>query len=113
MDLQFYIKNIARCLGIVDILSAMIQCYQQYTIIKCATTFTNLLSKNHNNIQQAYDLQMKPEKFTRQFIYNLQLHSPRLWSFIRAFYNPKSLLLTVSPYQLSSKLHGMIAHFDT
>ena len=58
-ELKLYINNIARCLCIVDILSARIQYHQWYTLIKFATLFTSWLSTNHNNIQQASDINQK------------------------------------------------------
>ena len=64
MELQFYINKIARCLGIVDILSASRQDNQFKTLIKCSTIFTSRLSTNHKNIQQASDLLSISEQYT-------------------------------------------------
>ena len=47
-ELQFYINNIARCLGIVVILSARIQDRQFNTLIKCYT----FLQANYLQITQ-------------------------------------------------------------
>ena len=54
-ELQFYTKNKTRCQFIVALLYSRIQYYQWYTLIKCATIFTTLLSIIHNSIQQASD----------------------------------------------------------
>ena len=40
-ELQFYINNLERCLGIVNLLSTRIQDHQCYTIIKCVALFTS------------------------------------------------------------------------
>ena len=70
--------------------SAKRQDHQWYSMIKCATYFTIILFKNHNKTQQVSHLQMKLEKYTRPYIYNLQLHSPKLWYYInfRVIYSP-------------------------
>ena len=65
-ELQFYINNIARFLGIVVLLSERIQCHQLNTLIKCSTFFTGRLSTNHNNIQQTSDLLSNIEQYTSQ-----------------------------------------------
>ena len=65
-ELQFYTKNIARCLGLVVLLFARRQYHQLNTLIKCSTIFTSQLSKNHNNIQQVSDIIMFLEKYTAQ-----------------------------------------------
>ena len=99
-ELKFYINIIKRCLGIVIILSASRQDHQWYALIKCATIVTSRVFKNNNNIQQASDIQMKPEQSTRPYIYNLQLYSPRLWYSInfKAIYSPTiTIFLKVSP----------------
>ena len=63
-ELQFYINNITRCLGIVVLLSESRQDHQWYNLIKIATLFTSQLSKNHNNIQQASNLTRISEHYT-------------------------------------------------
>ena len=52
MELQFYINNIIRCLGIVDLISSRRQYHHFYTLIKCATLFKIQLSNNYNYIQK-------------------------------------------------------------
>ena len=53
MELQFYINNIARCLGMVVLLSERRQDHQFNTLIDCSSLFTGRLSTNHNIIKQA------------------------------------------------------------
>ena len=90
-------------LGIVDILSEMIQDHHLNTLINFSTLiFASQLSTNNNNIQQASDIQIKPWQSTSPCIYNLIQYSSRLWSLIRAFYKPKTLFLTIYPPPIMS-----------
>ena len=63
-QLQLYINNIARCLGILDLLSAKRKYHQWNNLIKCYTIFTSHLSTNFKNSQQDYDLQTKRDQST-------------------------------------------------
>ena len=62
-ELQFYIKNITSCIGIVNLISEIIKDHQWKTLIKCYTIFTSQLYTNHNNIQQASDLRQTSRAF--------------------------------------------------
>ena len=51
-ELQLYINNIARCIGIVDLLSAGRQDHQCYTLTKCVTLLKIQLSTNYNCVHR-------------------------------------------------------------
>ena len=64
MDLKFYINNIARCLGIVDLLSTRRQDHQCYDFIKHGTLFTSQLSIDCNYIHRNSILLFNSDKYT-------------------------------------------------
>ena len=55
-ELQFYINNIARCIGIVDIIFTSRKDHPWNTIIKCYTLLKSQLSKNNKKFQWELDL---------------------------------------------------------
>ena len=59
-ELQLYINKTATFLGKVDLIYTRRQDHQCNNLIMSDTIFTSQLSKNHNNIQQDYDMQTKP-----------------------------------------------------
>ena len=63
-QLQCYIRNIARCIGILDLLSVRRQDNQWNTLILCETICTSQLSINYKNFQQLSDIQTRTEKYT-------------------------------------------------
>ena len=64
MELQIYIKNIAGCLGIVNIISIRRQDHQYNILIRCDYHFTSQLSTNYINFQQRSDFKIKTEQYT-------------------------------------------------
>ena len=82
MELQFYIKNVARCVGIVDFISKRRQDHQCNTIIQYETFFEYNLSTKYIKFKQESDLQNKTEKSTSSTnilcVYSLPLFLPTL-----------------------------------
>ena len=113
-ELQLYINNIARCIGILGLLSAARKIQHCYNLIKCPTIFTSRLSTNHNIIQQAADLQA--EKYTSPYtLFLVMSHSiitqsgstGKLTIYIYATTIPSSPSPFVSKYYLDKELHSI------
>ena len=94
-ELQLYIKNIAMCIGIVDILSGRRKYHQWKNLIKCYNLFTSQLYTNHNNIQQASDIKTTFQSIikSQKYIYSLLCIPPLTYAEAQL----RSLLYILNP----------------
>ena len=63
-ELQLCIKNISRCIDILDLLFSRRKYSQWNTLIHYEIFYTSQLSKNYINLHQEYDIRAKPDQYT-------------------------------------------------
>ena len=111
IELQFYINNIARCLGIVYILSARIKYHQLNIIIKCSTFLQVYYLQITTTFNNPLILKLKQSNIQAHLYttYNYTHQDSGILS-ISEQYPTQSLFLTMSPStKFSTKIKETIA----